>query len=224
MKQIGTKCKIAIVILAVLLIAGITVIATMGFNIDLRYADVKKVEFNINKEFNTSDIKQITDEVLGSQEVIIQKVEVYEDSVQITTKEITEEQKEQLVAKINEKYETELEKDDIDIITVSHVKVRDIIKPYIIPFAIATGIILLYMIIRYRKLNIWKVILKTVGIIILAQAELASIIAITRIPIGRLTMPMVIVVYMLTLIGLTTRFEKNLEEIKEDDFGDGGKK
>ena len=71
------------------------------------------------------------------------------------------------------------------------------------------------MAIRYYKLNSLKVVLKTIGICILAQLVLLSIIAITRIPIGRLTIPLILIVYMLTLIGLTTKFEKRLE----DDLG-----
>ena len=50
---------------------------------------------------------------------------------------------------------------------------------------------------------------------ILAQLELLSIIAITRLPIGRITIPLAIVVYVLTLLGITTTFEKQLQKIEE---------
>lgn len=40
--------------------------------------------------------------------------------------------------------------------------------------------------------------------------------AITRIPVGRLTIPMVIIVYMLTLIGITDNFEKKMLKINEN--------
>ena len=89
------------------------------------------------------------------------------------------------------------------------------VKQYIIPFIISSAIIAVYLIIRYRKLGIIKVLLKTVGIVVLAQLELLSIMAITRIPIGRITIPLIITVYMLTLLGITTRFENTLQEIKE---------
>ena len=72
------------------------------------------------------------------------------------------------------------------------------------------------MAIRYRKLNIINVILKTVLTLVIAEATLISLIAITRIPIGRLTIPMVITVYMLTFVGVTTKFEKELEAQKEE--------
>ena len=64
---------------------------------------------------------------------------------------------------------------------------------------------------RYKKIGSTKTILKTLGMIILMQAILLSIIAIARIPIGRVTIPLVLGVYLLTLIGLTTSFEKQLK-------------
>ena len=76
------------------------------------------------------------------------------------------------------------------------------------------------MAIRYSKLGIVKTILKVVIISVVAQATLLGVIAITRIPIGRLTIPMVIVIYMLTLVGLTSNFEKKLKENnKEEEAG-----
>ncbi|MEI3394135.1 MAG: hypothetical protein V8R82_00115 [Clostridia bacterium] len=41
---------------------------------------------------------------------MIQKVEVFEDSVSITAKDITDEQKQSIIDKVNEKYETELKR------------------------------------------------------------------------------------------------------------------
>ena len=71
------------------------------------------------------------------------------------------------------------------------------------------------MAIRYYKLGSLRVLLKSVLALIISQAVLFSLIAIIRMPIGRLTIPMVLIVYMLTLIGITTMFEKQLEVIKE---------
>ena len=216
MKNITTKNKILIIILILVIIAGILVTANIGLNFDLRYEKSQKIELNIGKEFETSDIKNITNEIFPNQEVIIQKVELYKDTVCIIAKEITEEQRNNIVEKVNEKYGTELVAEDTEIFSIPHTRGRDIIKPYITPFVIATVIIIIYMAIRYYKLNSIKVILKTIGISILTQLVLLSIMAIARIPIGRITIPLVIIVYMLTLIGITTRFEKNLDQIKEE--------
>lgn len=216
MKEITKKQKILMIILAIIIIAGLVITFTLGFNFDLRMQETKKVELYLENSFEIADIKNITNEVFSNQEVIIQKVEVYEDSVSITTKEITEEQKQSLIDKINEKYGTELTAGSTEIVTIPHTRGRDLLKPYVMTFLIATIIILVYMMIRYRKLGIIKTLLKVVFISVMAQATLFSIIAITRIPIGRLTMPMVIIVYLFTLLGITTKLEKQLASKKEE--------
>lgn len=217
MKKMIKKQKVVSIIIAVIIIAGAIVTGIMGLNYDLRYQETKKIELYISKDFEISDIKAITDEVMGKSPVIIRKVEVYEDSVSITAKDITDEQKQSIIEKINEKYETELSADSTQIQTIPHTRGRDIAKPYIAPFVIATVIILLYMAVRYRKIGIGKTLLKTILISVVAQATLLSVIAITRIPVGRLTIPMIVAVYMLTLVGLTTNFENKLEIKKEEE-------
>ncbi len=217
MKQLIKSKQLKIVLIVLIIIAGIAMIAVKGFNFDLKYQDTQSVELYLETEFNISDIKQITNEVFGNQRVMIQKVEVFEDSVSITTTSISDEQKNNLIAKVNEKYGTELKAEDIQIEDIAHTRGRDIIKPYIIPFSIAVIATLVYIGIRYYKLNTAKVILKSIGILLLSQVLLFSVISITRIPIGRLTIPMVILVYLLTLFGMTSRYEKNLMNIKKEE-------
>ncbi len=207
------KVKIIAILSIIIIIAGIIMIITKGYNFDLKYSDANRILLDIGTTFNNKDIKSITDEVLGNQKVMIQKVEVFEDAVSITAEEITEEQKTNLINKMNEKYGTTTKAEDIEITTIAHTRGRDIIKPYIVPFLIATIIIVIYMMIRYYKLNAFKVLLKTVCMVIYTQIMLFSIIAITRIPIGRLTIPMVLTVYILTLVGCTSRFENNLKKV-----------
>lgn len=217
MKKMTKKQKILSVIIAVIIIAGAVVTGVKGLNYDLRYQETKNIELYIAKDFEIADIKAITDEVMGKSPVIIRKVEVYEDSVSITAKEITDEQKQSIIDKINEKYQTELSADSTQIQTIPHTRGRDIVKPYITPFMISTAIILVYMAIRYRKIGVLKTLLKTIATSVIAQVVLLSVIAITRIPVGRLTIPMIVTVYMLTLVGLTTNFEKKLEIRKEEE-------
>ena len=217
MKKITNKQKILIAIIALIIIVGAVITATIGLNFDFRLQESKKIELYLETEFEIKDIKDITNEVFGNEPVMIQKVEVYEDSVSITAKEITEEQKQNLINKVNEKYGLEISKDTTNIVSVPNLRGRDMIKPYIVPFAVATVIILIYMSVRYRKLGVIKTILKVIAISIVAQATLLAVIAITRIPVGRLTIPMVITVYLLTLIGLTTKFEKQLEGKKAEE-------
>ncbi len=208
-----SKKKLIIYILIVaIIIAGIAVTIISGFNFDLKYQDAKRIELGIGKQVNEDEIRQIAKEVLGENTpIVLQKIEVFEDAVSIMAKDITEEQRDNIVSKVNEKYGIELTTDDVPIITVAHTRGRDIIKPYVIPFSTATLIILVYMMIRYYKQGSLKVLAKTLGFVVLMQAVLFSIMAITRIPIGRLTIPLVLTVYILTLIGCTSHFEKSLK-------------
>lgn len=208
--KLSKNTKIIITIIAIIILIGIAITCTIGLNFDLRYRDSKRMELYLEQDFNISDIKQMTDEVMPGKKVIIQKVEVYEDTVSITAENITDEEKQSLIDKVNEKYGTTLASESTEIETIPNTRGRDIVKPYVVPFGIATLIILVYMAIRYRKLGVIKTLLKTIVIAIVAEMVLLSIMAITRIPIGIITIPLVITVYLLTLIGLTTYFEKEL--------------
>lgn len=211
MKQKSTK--ILAILIAIILILGTIMIFTKGLAFELKYQDSKKIEINLGKKFNEKEIKEITKEVFGNQPVMIQAIEVYKDAISITTTEITEEQKTEIVTKINEKYGVELKAEDITIEEIAHTRGRDIIKPYIQPFAISTIIILVYLIIRYNKLNLLEVLTQSIGIIVLTQFVLLSIMAITRMPIGTLTMPVVLIVYTFSTYICTTKFDKDLEKI-----------
>jgi len=217
MKQITKKQKIGISILAGIILIGMIITFTIGLNFDLRWEAAKKIELYVIKEFEISDIKQIAEEAIPNQTLMIQKVEVYEDTVSIIAKEITEEQKQELITKINEKYGTELSAENTQITSIPHTRGRDLLKPYILPFAIATVIVLIYMAVRYRKLGAIKIAIKVFVALVIGEIVLLSMIAITRIPLGRLTMPMAIAVYLLVLTILTTKYEKQLTSKKEEE-------
>lgn len=215
MKKNSTK--FLVILIAIILILGAAIIFTKGLAFELKYQDNKKVEINLGKTFEEKDIKEITKEVFGNQPVRLQAIEVYKDAVSITTTDITDEQKTELVTKLNEKYGTELKAEDIITEEVAHVRGRDIIKPYIVPFAIVTAIALVCLVIRYHKLNLLDVLTQSIGIIVLAQLVLLGIMAITRMPIGVFTIPMVLVVYMLSTYICTTKFDEDLAKLENNE-------
>lgn len=217
MKNLTTKQKIVMSIMAIIIIAGIATTLIIGFNFDLRFQTTKNIELYIGEQFEISDIRSITNEVMPNERTIIQKVEVYEDTVSISAKEITDEQKQNIIQKINEKYELEIQADTTEIEIIPNTRGRDLVKPYIVPFLITTAIILVYMAIKYRKLNWIKVVIKAIITLAMVELTLISLIAITRIPVGRLTIPMGITIYIFTLLALTTNFEKQLEEKGEEE-------
>ncbi len=191
--------RVVSILLICLLIAGIIVIAVKGFNVGLKYSENTQIAINIRKTFEINDIKQITSEVFKGQRVIIQKVELYEDMVQITVKEASEGQINELNTKINEKYELENSIDDVEVVQNANVRLRTLIKPYILPISILSIVTILYAMIVYRKQGILYVLYTTAMAIVAPQAILSSLYAVTRIPINRLTSIIAVVVYIASI-------------------------
>ncbi len=191
--------RVVSILLICLLIAGIIVIAVKGFNVGLKYSENTQIAINIGKTFEINDIKQITSEVFKGQRVIIQKVELYEDMVQITVKEASEGQINELNTKINEKYELENSIDDVEVVQNANVRLRTLIKPYILPISILSIVTILYAVIVYRKQGILYVLYTTAMAIVAPQAILSSLYAVTRIPINSLTSIIAVVVYIASI-------------------------
>ena len=137
--------------------------------------------------------------------------------VQITVKEASEEQIKTLNDKINEKYEISNELSNVLVTRQSNVRLRDIVKPYIVPVAIVSVITIVYVMIAFRKLEIWQVLYNTLMNMVAPQAILAGFYAVTRIPVNRLTVVIEILIYiasiMLNIVYLN-KIEKNKEQQK----------
>lgn len=208
--------KIAQIILICLVLAGIIVIATLGFNVGVRYGKNTQININIGKEFDSKDIRNIAKEVFGNQSVIVEHVEIYKDVVQITVKDATDEQIEELNNKINEKYELSNDlsnPDDVLVARNANTRLRDLVMPYILPISISAAIIVIYELIRFRKLGVWKVLYGAILAIIAPQAVLFSIYAIARIPVNRLTAAISIALYILSVFkGIEIFLEKEQEK------------
>ena len=132
--------------LVAIIILGIIFTTIIMLNSNLLYKEHKQIDISLGKEFEKSDIEGIVKEVTGSNEVVIQKLEVYEDMVSISVKEISDEQLENLNTKINEKYEIENAKEDLKVIDIPKVTFGDYIKPYIKPLLISLLIIAIYVV------------------------------------------------------------------------------
>lgn len=208
--------KIAQIILICLVLAGIIVIATLGFNVGVRYGENTQININIGKEFDSKDIRNIAKEVFGNQSVIVEHVEIYKDVVQITVKDATDEQIEELNNKINKKYELSNDlsnPDDVLVARNANTRLRDLVMPYILPISISAAIIVIYELIRFRKLGVWKVLYGAILAIIAPQAVLFSIYAIARIPVNRLTAAISIALYILSVFkGIEIFLEKEQEK------------
>nr|MCR5146818.1 hypothetical protein [Clostridia bacterium] len=177
--------------LAVVILIGVIIIVAAGFNVDLNYKEYNLISVNIGKEFSVNDVKNIANEVFGKSKVEVQKAGVFGDNaaIKVSVMDITEEQKEQLNTKINEKYGTENKTSDMQINFVPRFRLLDIAKPYVIPLIAATVLILVYMVVRFRKIGAAKVLYQSIVLTVLAELLYFSILAITRYPINGLTMP-----------------------------------
>lgn len=190
------KQKIIGIIIIVFLLIGIGITFIKGLNWGLNYGPTDIIQMSLETNFENQDIKNIVEEVIQN-EAIIQKVEIFGTTVLIKARTITEEQIDAILAKINEKYGLEKTRDDIIVGKISNYRGRDIIKPYIVPMSISIGIIAIYIIIRYRKNNIIKLIMEFIGELVITVLIVLSAYAIFRIPVNSLTMP-------ITLIAITT--------------------
>lgn len=198
--------------LAIVILIGAIIIATAGFNVDLSYKGYNLIDVSIGQDFNVSDIKAITNEVFGKSKVEIQKAGDFKDNVVIKVSgDVTNEQKELLNAKINEKYGIENPIDSMNVNYIPRFRLLDVVKPYVMPLVISTVIILVYMAIRFRKIGVSKVLYQSIVLTGLAELLYFSIIAITRYPFNRLVMPVAVVIYIIILTVLTGMFEKQIK-------------
>lgn len=198
------KSKILCVILVIIFIAAIISTAIRGLNVSMEYAEGTSIVFDLGKQYDKKDIKQIAKEIWTNQSIFVQKVEVYDESVLIKVSQVNDEQLDNLATKINEKYGLELKKENFTILYNSNNKIRDIVKPYIIPLIIATALIVVYYSIRFKGV---KEILEFLLSLVAVEGIIYSIYALAMLPINIITMPIVMIAYGLVTIFVTLKNE-----------------
>lgn len=281
------KKKVFIVAIMMIIIAAF-IVAAIGFNVDIKYRKHTSIIVPIGENFNTNDIKKITDEVFGKSEVVIEKSGLYDDEISIRVADASDEQIENLKNKINEKYnvvqkiyvpigeeyniedvqaavkealnkeevkaekesenesyaaielnlltEKDLEKindkineklnvqnevtsiSSTNVITsvkVPRVRLIDMAKQYILFTAIATLAVLIYFVIRYRKLGVKDVIQDALTVLVFSELLYMSIIAIVRFPINKLIVMGAYAVYFAILVYLNSRYMVKSENNKK---------
>lgn len=215
-----TKNIIIYIVICLIIIAGIAVWDSKGFNSELQYSSRKQIQLSNNTGIEVYDVKDIASEVLGDTRFFVQSVETFGNAVSIVAEDITEEQKEQIIQKFNEKYSTDLDKDDVEIVSIPFTRVKDVVKQFITPGIITLALVLLYFLVRFRKIGWKQVILKTIFIPVIAELLIFSIMAIVRIPFGRLAIALGVGLYGIIIVALTYMFEgqrnKYIEELKNN--------
>lgn len=199
MEKIKKVSKVLFIIAVLIIMIGAIVVATAGFKFGLMYEEHSRIEVYIEKEYNVDDVTNIIKEVLGEGKVISQEVETFNNDMSFTVSNISEEQAKTLTAKINEKYEMAESTESIIVIDEPHTKMSDIMKPYVMPLVISTVVVVVYLMIRFRKEGALNVALFSILAVTILQALYYSIIAICRIPVSKITMPLSLLVYLITV-------------------------
>jgi preprotein translocase subunit SecF len=206
--------KIVILGLSLLILAGVVVVLFKGFNVNFLLEQHEVIEFVIGKDFDMKDVKDICKEVFGDKKVVLKTIEVFDDAVSINVESITNEEKENLVNKLNEKYETTKSVDDVTIETVSNVRIRDWLKPYIQPISISAVIILAYIAAKFREENLAKLLAKIIGIVLVTVLALLSVLAIFRVPMSPIYIMGLTAVALIELMIYINTYEKKEEKQK----------
>ena len=98
--------KIIVLALVLLIIAGIVVVGLKGFNVNFMLKQHDSLEYRIENDFEVSDVENIAKEVLGNKKFEIKVIELFGDAVSIHAENITTEEADNLVKKLDEKYKT----------------------------------------------------------------------------------------------------------------------
>lgn len=160
-----------------------------------------------------------------SKNISIKEMKKDEIFTQLNVKSLnekTDDEIQDLINQIKEKYNLEYTKDEIlastssiRLIEVPETNILDMLKDYILPLGISLLIIIVYYGIRYFKLykNAWILApLKLAGMLILNQCFILSIIAITRIPVSTYLPSVLLFIWILQLMSETINNEKRLKE------------
>ena len=148
--------KIIFIVLAIIIIVGIVLTATIGLNVDIIYKNHEQIKIYIGKEINIKDIEAIAKEVFTKQKIQVEMIESFNDSCAINIENVTDEQIELLKQKITEKYGIEDLTNSIERTSIPNLRLRDLIKPYIIPVIISTLIVFGFMAIRFKNMVLLK--------------------------------------------------------------------
>lgn len=216
MKNICTKNKFTILIVCLIIIAGVFVYFTKGFNFDMEYAKKDQIVLTNKTGFEISKIEEISKEVLENKKFKVQEVETFKNAVQISAKEITEEEKGKIIEKVNNEYNLEILPENITIKNVSQTRIKDIVRPYILPITISFVLILVYFLICFKKVGVKKVLLKGILFPIFTELTFYSIILACRIPFGSITTALALGIYVSIFTVIATNLKKENELIVEE--------
>lgn len=210
MKNRSKSKKVALIIIALILIAGIIMLFAKGFQKDINYQSATRIEFYIPQGYEKTDIQQIVSEVFSDKNLQIQEVEKLNQIVSIRIKNYNAEELETFKTKIAEKYG--IEKDNLDLheVPIPSTKISTIVSPYIIPVSLVTILSIVYVAIKnIKEKDMGKKVVKILINLIIVAGLYFSIILITQMPVNQYTMPIALALYVATLLITVIKINKD---------------
>lgn len=204
----------------VVIIIGTIICKVKGFNIELEYKNRQEINISTSQEIDIKKVEEISKSVLQGKKNKVKEIGTFKNAVKIISTEITNEEKDNIINKINEEYKSSISTDEIDVINIPNTRIRDIIKPFILTGIIASFVVIVYFIIMYNQIGFKKVFLKSLFTPVCTEIIYYSIIAIVRIPLGRVTNSIAIGVYFISILVLAACFQNektNKFKDKEND-------
>jgi len=213
------KNKIIYGLAALVIALGLIMYFVQGINLGNIYGENTKIGLYIEKGINLDEVKTIVNESFAGKEAIYQDVEYFGEMVLITLPPVSDEEIDSFIAKVNEKYELEYDREDLDITTMPSVSFAEVVKPYVLPVLLTLGLSIVYLAIRYRKLGVAKVIVALIGTVIVVEAIIVSVYIIAGLPIDISIIPVSLFGLGMALIYKTVENSKMLE-IKQKELAE----
>lgn len=207
--------KLVILGIILLIVAGIIVVALKGFNVSLMFGKHETINIKLDVDADVNKVREICKETFGGKNFIVKGLEVFGDSVQINVESITDEEKNTLIEKLNEGFGIQKTVENLNIKSVSNKRIRDVVKPYIVPMIIAYVIVFVYMLIRFSKINAVEQIINSIWKMILLEAILVSAIAVMRIAVSDLLISILVLIAVFHLSYRVAACEREREKVEE---------
>ncbi len=208
------KKKIVVALIAIILVTGLIMAGQKGFNVDAMYANATRLNAYIGKEFDKDAVKDIAKDIFTGKEVLVQKVRPFQDVVAITTSDVEDWQIEELAKQLNAQYDLTLKTDDIVRTDMPYMQFTDMLKQYIVPVTIGCVLALVYIGIRFRSLGVIRTMGVSIGTVVIAEALLVSLYAITRLPVNMFAIATSLALLAITFVGSTLYLENELTKLQ----------
>ena len=132
-----------------------------GFKFDIDFKGKKKIETDLNQEFSNTDIENIVSEVIGSKP-LVQTMSGGNSSVSITTDVISEQQVDEIVQALKEKYPN---MSDPSTRNIQPSYGRDLVESAVVAVVVSVILILIYIAIRFKVLGLNAAITAIIALI-----------------------------------------------------------